>query len=55
MKLLRDSFRWRVLRPRLFAARPRADRPYTVTVPAPRACPVRQGERAASPVLPGLR
>jgi hypothetical protein len=57
MKLLRDSFRWRVLRPRLFAARPRANLSYTVTVPAPRASSVRQGERAVSTasVLPGLR
>ena len=54
MKLLRDSFRWRVLRPRLFAARPRANRLYTVTVPAPRAPSARPGERVAS-VLPALR
>lgn len=57
MKLLRDSFRWRVLRPRLFAARPRANCLYTVTVPAPRASSVRPGERAVptASVLPGLR
>ncbi len=55
MKLLRDSFRWRVLRPRLFAGRRRDRRVYAVTVPAPRsAVPAPSGERAAIAVLASL-
>ncbi|MGA0587170.1 hypothetical protein ACO2Q2_08585 [Dyella sp. KRB-257] len=48
MKLLRDSFRWRVLRQQLFAAR-RDRRVYVVTVPAPRAAAVRSSERTSAP------
>jgi len=57
MKLLRDSLRWRVLRVPLFGVRSRAERRYTVTVPAPRNLPGRSVERAmvATSVLPGLR
>lgn len=57
MKLLRDSFRWRVLRAPLFGVRPRAERRYTVTVPAPRNAPARVAERAVitPSAMPGLR
>lgn len=55
MKLLRDSFRWRALRPQLFAGRRRDRRVYVVTVPAPRgAPPARASERAATAALPSL-
>lgn len=56
MKLLRDSFRWRALCPPLFGVRSRAERRYTVTVPAPRSASARVAERAASTpsTLPGL-
>ena len=55
MKLLRDSFRWRVLRQPLFAGRRRDRRVYVVTVPAPRdVAPVRSNERAATAALPSL-
>lgn len=53
MKLLRDSFRWRVLRQQLFAARRHDRRVYVVTVPAPRAAAVRSSERTAAPALHG--
>ncbi|MBU6248179.1 MAG: hypothetical protein KGN77_10505 [Xanthomonadaceae bacterium] len=54
MKLLRDSLRWRALRAPLLGVRPRAERRYTVTVPAPRNPSVRAAERATAAV-PGLR
>ena len=55
MKLLRESFRWRALRPQLFAGRRRDRRVYVVTVPAPRATPsARSNERAATAALPSL-
>jgi hypothetical protein len=57
MKLLRDSLRWRVLRPQLFGVRARSERRYTVTVPAPRNLTARVAERAATTpsAMPGLR
>ncbi|AND70023.1 hypothetical protein ATSB10_25690 [Dyella thiooxydans] len=57
MKLLRDSLRWRALRPQLFGMRHRAERRYTVTVPAPRTASVRVAERvvATSSAMSGLR
>ena len=57
MKLLRDSLRWRALRAPLFGVRSRAERRYTVTVPAPRNLSARVAERAvaANGALPGLR
>jgi len=56
MKLLRDSLRWRALRPQLFGTRSRAERRYTVTVPAPRTVSARVAERvtATPSTLPGL-
>lgn len=55
MKLLRDSFRWRVLRQPLFAGRRRDRRVYVVTVPAPRdAAPARSNERAPATALSSL-
>lgn len=55
MKLLRDSFRWRALRPQLFASRRRDRRVYVVTVPAPRVAPsARSNECAATAALPSL-
>lgn len=53
MKLLRDSFRWRVLHQQLFAARRRDRRVYVVTVPAPRTVAVRPNERTAAPAPHG--
>lgn len=57
MKLLRDSLRWRALRAPLFGVRPRAERRYTVTVPAPRPATARVAERPGSTpsALPDLR
>ncbi len=57
MKLLRESLRWRVLRPSLFGTRSRAERRFTVTVPAPRTVSARVAERAVATqsAMPGLR
>ena len=55
MKLLRDSLRWRALRPRLFAPRPHAERRYAVTVPAPRAVCAGVAERVAQSRSAGTR
>lgn len=57
MKLLRDSLRWRVLRPQLFGVRARSERRYTVTVPAPRNLTARVAERVVitPSAMPGLR